>query len=53
MNLIKDIFNCIDKYGTIVMGIFVFIGLILSIIGVCVEKKRTGHSWVGQGYGED
>lgn len=53
MDLIKNILSFIGKYATIVMGIFIFSGLILGVIGVFIEKKRTGHSWVGQGYGKD
>lgn len=52
MNLIKDILNFIDKYGTIVMGIIVIFWFVAGIIGAFVYKKRNGHFPKGQGYGE-
>ncbi len=33
--------------GCIILGVCLLIG----IIGVIVEKIRTGKSWIGQGYG--
>ena len=36
----------------IIFLIFIAICFIAGVIGVIVEKKRTGHSWKGQKYGE-
>lgn len=49
----KNIINIIEKYGTIILGIFIILGLIVGTIGVIIEKIRTGHLWKGQGYGDD
>lgn len=40
--------NIIEIIFCIICGI----GLIAGIIGVIIEKIRTGNSWNGQGYGK-
>lgn len=36
-----------------IIGLIIFGGaLIAGIIGVIVEKKRTGKRWIGQGFGD-
>ncbi len=40
--------SILEIIGCIILGIFLLIG----IIGVIVEKIRTGKSWIGQGYGQ-
>lgn len=42
--------NIIDLL-TIIMGILVIVSFILGVIGVMINKKRNGSSWIGQGYG--
>lgn len=34
-----------------IMLIIMIILLIISVVGVIVEKIRTGRSWIGQGFG--
>ena len=31
--------------------VFLGIPLVIGIIGVIIEKIRTGHDWIGQGFG--
>ena len=38
--------------GTIIIGILVLIGFVVGIIGYFVDKKRHGHTWQGQKYGQ-
>ena len=36
-----------------IIGLIIFGGgLIIGVIGVIVEKIRTGKRWIGQGFGE-
>ncbi len=40
-----------DIYGILGL-IFLGIPLLLGVIGVIIEKRRKGRSWIGQGYGD-
>ena len=40
------------KLIEIIIGIIVIVAFILGIIGVIIEKIRTGNWWNGQGYGK-
>ena len=53
MNFIKEVFNFINKYGTIAMGIIVIFWFIFGIIAVLVYKKRKGHFPKCQEYGRN
>lgn len=35
----------------IILGILILLALILGVIGVIIEKIRSGKNWIGQGYG--
>lgn len=35
----------------IIFGILISLAFVLGVIGVIVEKIRSGKSWIGQGYG--
>ena len=37
---------------TIIGAIFFGVPLILGVIGIIVERIRTGHWWEGQGFGK-
>lgn len=39
--------DIMDIIALVVLGI----PLLLGIIGIIIEKKRTGKNWIGQGYG--
>lgn len=36
----------------IIFGILISLEFVLGVIGVIVEKIRSGKSWIGQGYGK-
>ena len=47
----EKIFEFIDKWGTIIMGVIIILSLIIGVICVIIEKIRNKRDWIGQGYG--
>lgn len=40
--------NIFEIIGAIILGVL----FVLSVVGVIIEKIRTGHWWEGQGFGK-